>query len=213
MSYILDALQKAAADRQRGQVPTLAPQTPLAAGPTAAARRRPAPAWLALLGIGLAAVLLGAWWWAHRGPAENAGPVPAATTLPPPSAPTGEPGMAAAAAAIGEPTAPATAAADLPFQASAAPILAPAPAPTPAPAAAAPEAPRPAAATPAPAALAGELKVSGSTYSDNPQHRMLIVNGQVVREGQQVRPGLTLEVIGPHSAILNEGGRRFNLNY
>ncbi len=57
------------------------------------------------------------------------------------------------------------------------------------------------------------LSVSGSTYSENPQHRMLIVNGQVVREGQELRPGLRLEVIGPRSAILNEGGRRFNLNY
>ena len=58
-----------------------------------------------------------------------------------------------------------------------------------------------------------QLNVNGASYSANPAHRMLIVNGQVVREGQEVRPGLRLEVIGPRSAILNEGGRRFNLNY
>lgn len=57
------------------------------------------------------------------------------------------------------------------------------------------------------------LSISGATYSDNPAHRMLIVNGQVVREGQAVKPGLTLEAISPNSAIFNQGGRRFNLNY
>lgn len=42
---------------------------------------------------------------------------------------------------------------------------------------------------------------------------MLIVNGRVVLEGQEVEPGLTLEVITPHSAVLNRQGARFNINY
>lgn len=207
MSYILDALQKAAAERQRGQVPTLAPQAPLGASPTITARQRLGPAMLALLlTLTLATALLGAWWWTHRlTPAKTNGSV-SATTQPPPAASSG-------ASDITPPAPPAVTVTELPFQASA-PILAPAPAHEPAARRApAPAAPRPAAATPAPAALAGELKISGSTHSDNPQHRMLIVNGQVLREGQDVRPGLTLEVIGSRSAIFNEGGRRFNLNY
>lgn len=89
------------------------------------------------------------------------------------------------------------------------------PAPTPPPAAptagatATPSAPM---ATGAPAS-APPVKVTGATYSDNPAHRMLIVNGKIVLEGQQIEPGLTLEVITPHSAVLNHQGSRFNINY
>ncbi len=67
-------------------------------------------------------------------------------------------------------------------------------------------------ATGAPAS-APPVKVTGATYSDNPAHRMLIVNGKIVLEGQQIEPGLTLEVITPHSAVLNHQGSRFNINY
>ena len=42
---------------------------------------------------------------------------------------------------------------------------------------------------------------------------MLIANGQVVKEGQALSPDLTLEVIGPHSAVFNHRGTRFNVNY
>ena len=74
----------------------------------------------------------------------------------------------------------------------------------------------PATPSPPPASTAASvqgLKVTGATYSDNPAHRMLIVNGRVVLEGQEVEPGLTLEVITPHSAVLNRQGARFNINY
>ncbi|MFZ2827982.1 general secretion pathway protein GspB, partial [Hydrogenophaga sp.] len=81
--------------------------------------------------------------------------------------------------------------------------------PPPAGATAAPSAP---VASGAPAS-APPVKVTGATYSDNPAHRMLIVNGKIVMEGQQIEPGLTLEVITPHSAVLNHQGSRFNINY
>jgi general secretion pathway protein B len=57
------------------------------------------------------------------------------------------------------------------------------------------------------------IAVSGTSYSSNPAHRMLIANGQVVKEGQELSPGLTLESIGQHSAIFNQRGTRFNVNY
>lgn len=57
------------------------------------------------------------------------------------------------------------------------------------------------------------VQVSGSSYSANREHRMLIANGQVVKEGQELSPGFTLEVIGPHSAVFNHNGTRFNINY
>ena len=42
---------------------------------------------------------------------------------------------------------------------------------------------------------------------------MLIANGKVIKEGQELSPGLTLEAIGPRTAVFNQGGTRFNVNY
>jgi general secretion pathway protein B len=57
------------------------------------------------------------------------------------------------------------------------------------------------------------VNVSGSTYSQNPSHRMLIANGKVVQEGQEIAPGLVLETIGPRSAVLNHRGMRYSIGY
>ena len=58
-----------------------------------------------------------------------------------------------------------------------------------------------------------QVNVSGSTYSSNPAHRMLIANGKVVHEGEEIAPGLKLEAIGPRSAVLNHGGTRYSIGY
>jgi general secretion pathway protein B len=57
------------------------------------------------------------------------------------------------------------------------------------------------------------LTVSGSMYSPEPSARMLVLDGQVVRQGDEVKPGLSLEDIGPRSATLSYRGERFRLNY
>jgi general secretion pathway protein B len=57
------------------------------------------------------------------------------------------------------------------------------------------------------------VNVSGSTYSQNPGLRMLIVNGRVVQEGQDIAPGLRLETIGPRNAVLNHQGLRYSIGY
>jgi len=57
------------------------------------------------------------------------------------------------------------------------------------------------------------LKVNGASYSANPAHRMLIVNGAVQQEGAQIAAGLTLERIGPNQAVLNHNGLRFSVAY
>jgi general secretion pathway protein B len=57
------------------------------------------------------------------------------------------------------------------------------------------------------------VQISGATYSENRSHRMLIANGKVVHEGQEIEPGLTVEVISPRSAVLNHRGSRYNINY
>jgi general secretion pathway protein B len=57
------------------------------------------------------------------------------------------------------------------------------------------------------------LAVSGSMYSPQASSRMLVLDGQVVREGDQPRPGLVVESIGLKSATLVYRGERFQLSY
>lgn len=58
-----------------------------------------------------------------------------------------------------------------------------------------------------------QVSVSGSTYSKNPALRMLIVNGKVLQEGQEISPGFKLETIGQRSAVLNHNGLRYSIGY
>lgn len=57
------------------------------------------------------------------------------------------------------------------------------------------------------------LGVSGSTYSSNPAHRLLIINNQVLREGDALAPGHVLEQIREKSALLNYQGTRYLLRF
>jgi general secretion pathway protein B len=57
------------------------------------------------------------------------------------------------------------------------------------------------------------LAVSGSMYSPQPSARMVVLDGQVAREGDELRPGLSIESIEPKSAILNYRGERFRLTF
>lgn len=55
------------------------------------------------------------------------------------------------------------------------------------------------------------IALGGSVYSPRAEDRMLIVNGQVVREGTELAPGLRVESIGRRSAVLSIRGRRFEI--
>ena len=57
------------------------------------------------------------------------------------------------------------------------------------------------------------LAVSGGTYSDNPAHRMLIVNGQVVMEGQAAAANVRLERIEPKAAVFSSNGVSWRVTY
>ena len=57
------------------------------------------------------------------------------------------------------------------------------------------------------------LAIGGSMYSENPSSRMLIVNGQLVHEGDALAPGLSLEQIKLKSAILRFKGYRYEIMY
>jgi general secretion pathway protein B len=57
------------------------------------------------------------------------------------------------------------------------------------------------------------LSVGGAMYSQTPANRMLIINGQVFREGDALAPGLVLEQIKLKSAVLKVKGLRFGISY
>ena len=233
MSYILDALRRAEADRERerGQVPGLHTQAPSGSqAATAAGQRR----WLPWAGGGLlllAGIGAGSWWASgqHEAPAPVS--LPASLPVPQPA-----PAPLATPAPVTAPTAPM-----LQPAASASPYLPPAPppgaiatAPAPRPSSVAAPAPPPGvAATPAPVPAAPpapateapiprltelpentrrelpRLVISGSVYSDNPASRFVIINGDVVREGAHLSADLVLEQIGPRELVLRFKGQRF----
>ena len=60
---------------------------------------------------------------------------------------------------------------------------------------------------------APKLVVSGSTYSENPDYRILILNGQVFREAESPAAGIIIKKIGARAAVVQFGGKDFLLRY
>ena len=58
-----------------------------------------------------------------------------------------------------------------------------------------------------------KLTVAGSVYSETPSARMVILNGQVVHEGDKPAPDTVLEQIRLKSAILNFRGQRYEITF
>jgi len=225
MSYILEALRRAEAQRQRGAVPGLHAQPASAAladpglARQAGARRSWRLAWM------LAAVLLltaGARWWLGPsgpsgleptvGPAQPFAVAPVARI----AAPAVEPALAAplavpVAPALAASAAAVNAAALPPRVASSAalPLLA-----APLPATALASAPRLPTLAELPETVRRELPVftlGGSVYAEQASQRMVIINGQVMREGDRLAPELLLQQIRLKSVLLDYRGQRFEL--
>ncbi|MDQ9169986.1 general secretion pathway protein GspB [Oxalobacteraceae bacterium R-40] len=57
------------------------------------------------------------------------------------------------------------------------------------------------------------ISVGGYIYSTKPAERSILLNNRLVREGEQVASGLTLERMMPKEAVLNYQGQRFRLSY
>jgi general secretion pathway protein B len=232
MSYILDALKRADAERERGNVPGLrAQQVPLApAGLQGSGSSL--KLWLGVA-VGVIVLLLAVLVWrlTVRGePAEKAAAPRVAQTAPvapvAPQAPTiSPPPVARAPSRL--PQAPAPRAAQPPVvQAPVAPTSPPAPvAAARAPVAVAAPAKAPAS-VPAEAAIPSindlpdsikrqlpALAISGSVYSENPGQRMLTIGSQVFVEGDKPAPDTVLEQIRPKSAVFNFRGTRYSVAY
>ena len=212
MSYILDALAKADAERRHSSE---APVTS-AVRQTTPARASSGQRWWAAVAVLLLMALAVLVW--HQRSLFHAEPATPPTT-PVASVPSAQPSERAIAPSDTPVSSLAPAPAPLPILAPAPPTphatapVASAPTTPATEATSAPPAPAATAALPRPPASAPALAISGATYSDNPAHRLLIVNGKVVQEGQEVAPGVRLEAIGPRSAVFNQGGTRFNINH
>jgi general secretion pathway protein B len=238
MSYILKALQRAEAERNRGVTPGLnTPVMPVAAEPAPPAGR--ALPW-AVAGGAVASCAVLAWWLWPAEPQRVVVQAPVAV----PAAPVPAPAAASAASpAPAAPVAVTSAPASAPSVAQAVPpvpIVAAPPVPEPAPARRpVAEAPvRSAAAPSQPAAVARvapptapspvigmaelppqlrqslpPLTLGGAIYSPEPANRLLIVNGQVMREKAQIAPDLVLESIGTRGAVFRFRGQGFEVKY
>ncbi|NRF72111.1 general secretion pathway protein GspB [Aquincola sp. S2] len=213
MSYVLDALRRADAERQRGALPGLQSQ-PLAPADAAAARPTGRRMVLGAAALGLLVIGAGAAWWAllPQPPAPTV-PVAAAPALVTPTPAPARPASVAPSPALPLPlpVAPPAAKAEPAYlPKSAASAAAPAPPATPAPPerlptlAELPEAVRRTLPT---------LQAGGAMDSPQASARLLILNGQPFREGDQLAPGLTLQTIRLRSAVLDYRGTRFELKY
>lgn len=206
MSYILDALRKADSDRERGAVPTLHSHTEHAAQSAGAGTGDRGMALRPLVwGGGVALLLVTAWLLLH--PKDE--PAVQSAALPPAAVPMQSP----APQPIHQPAAPPL----TPTLVAPPPALEAAPVP-------AGTAPLAAAAAPSPVLKFSDLPdatrkamptiaTSGAMYSDTPANRMLIVNGQLLHEGDKIAPELLLERIELKSAVLAYKGQRFRINY
>jgi general secretion pathway protein B len=235
MSYILDALRRVRVPNRRGAVPGVHAQ-PVPLGSAQAKAAPPSRLWVGV-SLTLAAVLVVmlAWQWMGHDAAPEAAeaaraapPLPITPTPPPPVAEA--PPAALPAPAV--PAAPVQVAPAAPAAQAVAAVRKPVPAAKPA----APAAPRAVAAAASAlngsaAALAASrlptaselpddiqrglptLVVGGASYSQNAESRMLIVNGQVLREGDKVAPEVTLEEIRLKEAVLSAKGHRYRIAY
>ena len=242
MSYILDALKRADAERERGTVPGLRAQpipgvTPESHG--AHARLRAWPMILTGIALAVAVIAAGAWVWhslagSDRAPvvvaaAPTVPAVPAAPALPPQPAPVAAP-VPAAPNAVSQPAPVA------PTVPDASPAVKPKPRPEPPPSTAprsagtevAPVKPSPAASAASPALpvapLLSELPeeirrqipaltITGAVASENPAQRLLLVNGQVLPQGAAAAPEVLIEEIRARSSTFKFRGSRFRVTY
>lgn len=236
MSYILDALKRADAERERGAAPGLHTRHQLPSGsPSAPSASR--NLWLTVAGsVTLVMLAVGFWVWRASGNPPAAPLKPAAINAPNTAAPSASITASAPPPAVTTPMTPA------PVAVAEAPKVQALPVPTPSAAKAAPSPPsRPAlsarttdsappatpvspvaTAAPAAAPLLGELPqdirsqipkitITGSVYSDSPTQRLLLVNNLVLPQGGQIATDLTLVEVQPRSSVFRFKGTRFRV--
>jgi hypothetical protein len=223
MSYILDALTKAAQQRER-QVPVV--QRLLSASPAQRASWAQVPRrLLAALALSAGLLVVALAWWLRSTPSP-APPEPTSALsasaprspsveparplklerLPKPEIPDEKPATVEREASASTPTITAKPEAPPSPPAKRSPLAVVQPAPAPSSAAVAPTTP----AVPSPAERAG-LKLEALIYSDVPAQRMVFINGRRYVEGDMVDGRLRVEEIQEDGVALSDQGRRFTL--
>jgi general secretion pathway protein B len=219
MSYILEALKKAQAERAHGAIPRVDAQ-PV---PSIALR---APVsirtWIVTVLVLLAAcaVLFWIWPWTRPGPASPAvvarapeavsAPAPVASAPPAPKAVTvPDPGSKATPAPAPAPARPVRKLGERAPGEPAAVATPQAPAPAPAPE-------RIALLQELPAQIQREiptLAINGYIYASNPADRSVLINNRLRREGDTLADGFVLEKLLPREMVLNYRGYRYRVSY
>jgi general secretion pathway protein B len=243
MSYILEALKKAQAERQLGSSPTLHAPTLQSAEQAASGGRLKAPMVLALLGM---AAVIGVLLTLVLRTADPVAPAPVVVAPAPqaqlPHQPVAAPAPAPQPVLASQPTPLPAPIADLPpsvaklakasapeaqTQTAVQAQAAAGAAPTSAPATAAVPATAPSKPATAPEEPVMNLRdlpepiqrsvpqvtVGGYIYSKNPADRLLLVDKVLRHEGEEVAPGLTLEKLQPKEAVFNYKGYRYRVPY
>ena len=223
MSYILDALRRADSERERGAVPGVHAQVQMP-GASDADTPRPSRLWpiaSVVLALVLAAVV--GWQFFGRAAPPAAEPVPVPKPISEPAEVPAPAPAVVAAPPTPRPPAPVARVASPPVAVAPKPVApraAPAPPPLPASAVAAVAAPPPPARIPMASELPDDVRnslpaltIGGASYSQNAENRMLIVNGQVFREGDKLSADVTLEQIRLKEAVLSAKGVRYRIAY
>jgi general secretion pathway protein B len=233
MSYILDALRKADAERDHGSMPDIYSQStfyvePDRGGAQAAGHTK----WWAGVVLGIATLTGLAFWWVMRSGDAVLQNIPNTASVVVNAQSTNT--------QTTEQTPPSKFVAPAPVVVSSASIdMTPEPSAVTRPAVTVPRTPKPVAVPrtpPVTTAAVGSKKpaqtvltpselpedirrelpaiqVGGSMYSDIAANRVLIINGQALREGQELAPGLVLEQIKLKAAVLSYKGYRYSLSY
>jgi general secretion pathway protein B len=229
MSYILDALKRADAERERGAVPGL--QSRHATLPAAKADRSAQNyIWLAAAALALGGMAAGLWFWKTPAGTERLAAVAPAVATPPPLVQPVPPPILPTPASPPAVAPPRVVASSPPVVNRAAPKVAPRPAPAASAAAMPPPRPKtepaakaaPSQAAPPAVRLLSELPedlrrqipplvITGSVYSSNPAKRLLLVNNQVLPQGSLAAPEVTLELIQAKSSVFSYQGTRFRV--
>lgn len=232
MSYILDALKKAESDRRLGSVPDIHTHEIAAAESDGGAPLWAKPWVWAVFALLVLSLIAAAWrqpW--HTTPVAipstalqvQAAPTTTPTAVPPPAAVVTAavaPPAAGAVEPVARPAVIEKPAVSKPRQ-SAPPVVARpdkamAQERKPAPETPAPAEPRVANLRELPQNIQAEippLVVTGYIYSKNQADRSVLINNKLLREGEQVAPGLVLEKMTQKEAVLNYKGYRYRLSY
>ncbi len=220
MSYILEALKKAQAQRQLGETPTIH-ALPIQSVPGADGKSTVnKPLWLALVtgGLIVAVLLLLAW----RQPQVQPAIAPAVAVLAPAIAPVVVPVIApviapvvAPAIVIASPVRPVTKRAETVLPVAAPAVRKPVPASE---VAVAPATPDETLQTlrDLPEPIQREIpaiSLGGYIYSKNPADRLLLIDKVLRHEGEELAPGLVLEKLLPKAAVFSYRGYRYRVAY